>query len=250
METEVIPRTALEYAIRDRDAKLVVRCVAEGERLTRIGFAGELADASFSPAVVFTVLELALSRRQLEKLALGGGQLADMAREVLAPPPESADAEEWEIIRAIVEGDSGHVLAMTGKKRGILRNWAPELALLIPDLSKPAVAALLEKGFADRVRPRVLKTFIDEVKTPDVLANLSYRERLMYANLAIHIMQGETIYPDEDWYPMGNALVEGCDRGVYCHPYGYYYDPSHRYEPRFADDEYETPAHDIGKSRV
>ena len=246
MSNEVTPRTALERAIRLRDAKQVVSCIAECGKLTRPDLVCELADPAFSPVVVFLVLELALPKRRLEALGdIADGRLAAMVREARSPFPNNADKDEWKLIRAIVAGDSERVLAMTGAKRGILKNWSAELALLLADLSKPAVAALLAEGFADRVKPLVLKTLLNEVKTPDVLATLSYSERLVYANLMIHILQGEVIYPDEDWYPMGNSLAEGCDPGVYCHSYHYYYDPSHRYEPRFADGEYEKPAHDI-----
>ena len=174
-----------------------------------------------------------------------GNALRSLIGKTLTPFPTDLTGKEKRLIQAIITGDSAKLINMTQKENGILRNWSPELLIMLPELSKPAAVALLSDGFADHVKTRVFQFLIEEVGTPDVLDSFSYRERLMYANLMIHIMQGEAIYPDEDWYPMGNALANGSDRSVYCHAYGYYYDPSHRFEPRFADGEYTESVQEL-----
>lgn len=251
MATESTPKNPLERAIRDHDRALVVRFVAEGHTLASTTPAAELSAPEFPETVAMLVLKLALPRTRLEIINTNrwyhcnGDGMREMVRRALAPFPDRANAAEKKLIDAVVCADSAAVVKLVRKTPGTLRNFSPELLTMLPELTREAVVAFLASGFAPAVVPEVFRTLLREVKKPEALAELPYRKRLMYANLLIHILQGETIYPDEDWYPMGNSIANGCDRGVYCHPYHYYYDPSHRYEPRFADDEYEKPARKI-----
>lgn len=65
MASEAVPRDRLERAIRDRDAKRVVDCVAAGDALTRLDLVDELGYGDhFPPAVVLLVLEHALTPEQ------------------------------------------------------------------------------------------------------------------------------------------------------------------------------------------
>ena len=119
---------------------------------------------------------------------------------------------------------------------------------MLSELTREATVAFLTDGFAPAAVPKLFEFLLREADHPDVLADLPYRKRLMYANLLIHILQGETIRPYEDRYPMGNSIEDGCDRSVYCRTHSYCFDPRHRYCPRSADDEYEKPARDTRKA--
>ena len=254
MALEFTPKNPLERAIRERDRALVVRFVAEGGHLTCPAPAGWLLPPAFPAEVAQLVLKLALTRSRLKIIDTdrwyhyNGEALRETVRQALAPFPDRANAAEKKLIDAVVRADSAAVVKLVRKTPGTLRNFSSVLLVMLPELTREAVVAFLASGFAPAVVPELFRALLREVKKPEALAELPYRKRLMYANLLIHILQGETIYPDEDWYPMGNSIANGCDRGVYCHPYHYCYDPSHRYEPRFADDEYETPTHDIRRA--
>lgn len=245
MATEHTPKNPLERAIRERDRALVVRFVTEGRKITGTASAEWLFHPAFPRSVVMLVLKLALSPRRLATLRQRDDALGEAAREALAPFPERANAAERRLIDAVVRADSAAVVEETKRNPGTLRNFSPELFIMLPELTREATVAFLTAGFAPAVVPEVFRVLLRETDTPDTLAFLPYRKRLMYANLLIHILQGETIYTDEDWYPMGNSIEDGCDRSVYCHPHSFCYDPRHRYCPRFADDEYEKPSHEI-----
>ena len=251
MPSDFTPRNRLERALREGDRARVVRFVAEGDTLPRTTAAAALAAPEFPEAVAMLVLKLALTPKQLALIDTDrrrdrhGDAVRKMAARALAPLPKRANAAEKRLIDALVGADSAAVVELTGKKPGTLRNFSPGMFTLLPELTREATLAFMERGFAPEVVPEVFAFLLRETENPDALAELSYRKRLMYANLLIHLLQGDALSPDEDWYPMGNSVENGCDRGVYSRPHSYCYDPRHLYRPRAADDEYEKPAHDI-----
>ena len=189
-------------------------------------------------------LKLAIN---LSRRGMHGDALRETVRDALAPFPKRPNAAEKRLIDAVVRADGAAVIELVNEHPGTFRNFAPELLIMLPELSREATVALLSSGFAPAVVPELFRFLLREADEPDVLADLPYRKRLMYANLLIHILQGEAPRPDEDWYPMGNSIEEGCDRSVYCRTHSYCYDPRHRYRPRCADDEYEKPTRKIVK---
>ena len=256
MAIEFTPKNSLEQALHDDDRANVVRFVAEGEKLTCVASAGWLAHSGFPAAVVQLVLKLALPPEKLTFIGNNlmwflhyhGDGMRDAVRLALAPLPDQPNAAEKRLIDAVVRADSAKVVEVVKKKPGTLRNFSPELLIMLPELTREATLAFLTDGFAPTVVPKLFEFLLREAESPDVLADLPYRKRLMYANLLIHILQGEAVSPDEDWYPMGNSIEDGCDKSVYCHSYDYCYDPRHRYRPRSVDDEYEKPEHDIRRA--
>ena len=251
MAIEFDPHNPLERAIRERDRVQTVRFVAEGREIISGASVGWLAHPAFPESVVQLVLQLALPRKHLEIIDTdrwyhcNGAGLRETVRRALAPLPDKANAAEKHLIDAILRADSAAVVDLAGKSPGTFRNFRPELLVMLPELTREATVAFFTNGFVPAVIPRLFEFLLREADTPDVLADLPYRKRLMYANLLIHILQGETVRTDEDWYPMGNSIEQGCDRRVYCRSYSYYYDPRHIYEPRFADGEYEKPKHSL-----
>ena len=255
MAIEFTPKNSLEQALREHDRAQVVRFIAEGDKLSGNRPAAWLAGSDFPPEVVQLVLKLALTREQLKAMDNYYWHFRNGARELdipvmlaLAPPPDRPNAAEKHLIDAVVRADSAKVVELVKKKPGTLRNFSPELLIMLPELTREAILEFLANGFAPAAVPELFALLLRETESPDVLDSFSYRERLMYANLLIHILQGEAVSPDEDWYPMGNSIEDGCDKSVYCHSYDYCYDPLHRYCPRFADDEYEKPEHDIRRA--
>lgn len=254
MANDLTPRNPLERAICKHDAKQVVRFVAEGYKLTQTEIAAEMGYGDLPPAVVMLVLELALTPEQREMIhsywwhSRHGRNLWGLKIKAFHPMYDKPNEAEKRLIDAVVRADSAVVVELVGKKPGTLRSFSPELLIMLPELTREATLALLTDGFIPAVVPELFAFLLREVETPEIFADLPYRKRLMYANLLIHILQGEAPDPDEDWYPMGNSIEDGCDRSVYCRTYSFCYDPRHRYRPRCADDEYEPPAHDVRRA--
>ena len=251
MTSDVAPKNRLERAIREHDRAQVVRFVAEGYKLSQLDMAAEMGCGDFPPAVVMLVLELALTPEQRKDIHTYRWHFHHGSNPVniewSVPRSDKPDAAEKKLLDAVVRADSAAVVELVKKKPGTLRGFSAELLIMLPDLTREATLAFLTDGFAPTVVPKLFEFLLREAETPDVLADLPYRKRLMYANLLIHILQGEAPAPDEDWYPMGNSIEEGCDRSVYSRPHSYCYDPRHRYRPRCADDEYEKPTRKIVK---
>lgn len=241
------PNTRLEKALMEHDRAQVVRFVAEGGRLSGTAPARWLATPAFPEEVAQLVLKLALPREMLESINTTrwyhyhGDALRETVRRALAPLPNRPNTAEKRLIDAVVRADSAEVLKLVREKPGTLRNFAPELLIMLPELTRHAVLALLTAGFVPAAVPMLFRFLVKEAEEPEVLADQPYRKRLMYANLLIHHLQGEAVSPDEEWYPMGNTVEDGCDRGVWCRTYSYCFDPRHLYRPRSADEEYEKP---------
>jgi hypothetical protein len=251
MATEHTSKNPLERAICERDRALVVRFVAEGYKLSQLDMAAEMGYGDFPPAVVMLVRELALTSEQREMVDSYwwnfryGKSLWHLKIKAFYPMYDKPDEAEKKLIDAVVRANSAAVVELLKEKPGTLRCFSPELLIMLPELTREATLAFLTDGFIPAVVPELFAFLLREADEPDVLADLPYRKRLMYANLLIHILQGEAPAPDEDWYPMGNSIEDGCDRSVYCRPHSFCYDPRHRYRPRSVDDEYEKTAHEI-----
>ena len=258
MAIEFTPKNSLEQALHDDDRANVVRFVAEGEQLHHVTVAGWLAHSGFPEAVVQLVLKLALSPEQLTFIGNNlawflhyhGVGMRDSIDLALAPLPDQPNAAEKRLIDAVVRGDSARVVELVKQKRGTLRNFSPELLIMLPELSREATVGFLARGFAPAAVPKLFEFLLRETDSPAVLDSFSYRERLMYANLLIHILQGEAISPDDEWYPMGDAVENGESRGRRFHYCSYCFDPRHCCRPRRADGEceYEKPEHDTRKA--
>ena len=248
MAVDFTPRNPLERALRERDRAQVVRFVAEGYKLTGTAPAGRLAHPAFPEPVVQLVLKLALPREKLEVVDTGrwyhyhGDGLRDAVRRAREPLPEKPNAAEKRLVAAVVRADSAAVVELVKEKPGTLRNFSAELLAMLPELTRAATLAFLTDGFAPAAVPEVFRVLLRETEDPAVLTPLPYRKRLMYANLLIHVLQGERIRPDEEWYPMGGTVEGGA--GVCRGSHSYCFDPRHRYRPRSAGDGYELPARD------
>ena len=195
------------------------------------------------------VFKLALPRRALfyQRYARRSEAYRELAILAARPLSGKPNATEKRLIVAIINADSAEVVKLVRKKPGILRNFAPELLTMLPELTREAAMLLLTGGFAPVAVPELFRVLVAEAETPEVFAGLPYRKRLMYANLVIHHLQGETVSPDEEWYPMGNTVDEGCDRRVLCRPHSYCFDPRHLFRPRGIDGEYEKPTRRIAR---
>ena len=169
------------------------------------------------------------------------------------PKAEPAPDEEA-LMRAVVAGDDREICRMLEEDGVSLRSLAEErcaaLCRALLNLKPYTIVLLLAYGIHYASVPELLKFLLQECEHADSLKDLDYKERLMLANLLIHILQGEIEPEDDDlieqdWYPMGNSIEDGCDRRVYCHSYSYYFDPRYIYRPRFVGGEYEKPKHSI-----
>ena len=159
-----------------------------------------------------------------------------------------------EMMQAVTDENDREICRLAEEDGGCLRSLTHErcavLCRKLLKLERYTIVLLLAEGIHYASVPVVLNFLLQECEHTDCLNGMDYKERLMLANLLIHILQGE-ITPDDDelvaqdWYPMGSSIEDDCDRHVYCHPYSYYYDPRHVYRPRFADGEYEQPKHSI-----
>jgi len=203
------------------------------------------------------VNKLALTPEQRKRLSSrwwsfrGGRDLLKMTLKAHEPLCDSkVDEAEKRLIDAVVRADSAEVVKLVRKKPGTLRNFAPELLIMLPELTREAAMLLLTEGFSTAAVPELFRILVAEAETPEILTDMPYRKRLMYANLLIHHLQGETVSPDEEWYPMGNTVDDGCDRRVLCRPHSYCFDPRHLYRPRGVDGEYEKPTRRIAREKV
>lgn len=163
--------------------------------------------------------------------------------------------EEQKLLAAIRNGNDQEVCRLIEKEEICLRSMTQEsMTTLFNSLKKldnPYTTVLLFKEGIHYASAAVfLKFLLRECEREKGLDDMDYKERLMYTNLLIHVLQEEITLEDddlvfEDWYPMGNSIKDGRDHRVFCHTYSYYFDPQHIYEPRSADGEYKKPKHSI-----
>ena len=97
---------------------------------------------------------------------------------------------------------------------------------------KKSIVELFECMIADEFQPGILQMFLKEVEKPELLAHLDYKNRLMYANMMIHIIQGKLShnkkFVNDKWFPFA---------GKKDHSYSYYFDPRHICQPWAEEDE-------------
>lgn len=247
------PEESLDEAVMQQDIATVVRLMIEQvskpepELLATPQFAG--LPRRVAALVVWFAMTL---RDRADALAFLRRENPDspvipLLRMALGAVTLEETEEERNLLEAVRCRNEAEMFRLIEEKQVRLCHDLEKLFHAFPELSRKALVTLLHSGFHDCMQPLLLRFLLNECERPWYPEFLDYRKRLMYANLMIHIFQGELTPDDrerieEDWFPMGNSIEAGCDRSVYCHPYSYYFDPRHRYQPRFADGEYETPA--------
>ena len=93
MAIDFKPQNALEQAIHDENNSGVVYAIAEEEVLTTLAPAGHLGYECFSDEVVFSVLLISATQKQLEMMTNGwfwgrhkvGDRLRNLVKEALSP---------------------------------------------------------------------------------------------------------------------------------------------------------------------
>lgn len=263
-KTKFDPEGELEEAILNKDNRKIIRLCVEavgkdGRGLTRpdilateefYSLPERTAVVTVACAINGSMRQKALSfvrRRHLESKV-------ELLEEVRRTPKTEPAADEETLMRAVMAGDDRKVRRLIEVDVVSLRSLADErcaaLCRALLNLKPYTIVLLLDLGIHYASVPELLKFLLRECEHADRLKDLDYKERLMLTNLLIHVLQEEITSEDDDlieqdWYPMGNSIEDGCDHRVYCHSYSYYYDPRHIYEPRFADGEYEKPEHSI-----
>lgn len=228
MASEFKPENMLEYAIHEFDQKKIIQAIAEEIPLNRLIAARWLDYEHFSDEVVFSVLLIAITQKQLKMMSNSwfrgffrvGKRLQKLVREALAPLPQEPSDIERKLIRAIIYRDNGEIIRLIREEGAVFSGFSPELLLMLPELSQSAVLAFLKDGLSPKLKAIVFGIFLKEVETPDLLEGFTYKERVRYANLMLHILAGVKISEHIPFYPDGDQPY-----------YFYYFDPEHRYDP-------------------
>lgn len=255
-----VPEGELEVAIAEEESGQIIFQIVEGNRLHR-------------PDILATDEFLNLPIRT-KSVVIGCGMDDYQQRDVLSfmrsrhpeseviylmedvdkIPKEEPLEDEEKLMRAIMDGNDRKICRLIEKDFVSIRSMTKErcsaLCRALLHLKPYTIVLVLALGIHYASVPRLLQFLLRECERDGSLKELDYKERLMLANLLIHILQGEIEPEDDDlieqdWYPMGNSIEDGCDRRVYCHSYSYYFDPRCIYMPRFVGGEYEKPKHSI-----
>lgn len=225
------PENELESAIAGRDIPGIVQAIAEGVSLERLAAIKLLGSEDFPEEVVFAVLMISTPRKKLQDMAKSGyffhhllpdnaSRLKTLIAASFTPLPEEPSPEEKRLIKAIVYGDSEQVCHLIAEENVKFCGFAPELLVMLPELSLEAVLMLLQNGLTAKLKAMIFGIFLAETANADILKSFSYAARVMYANLMLSLMQGEDISATGAWYPEARFC-----RRSYC------FDPEHRYEP-------------------
>jgi len=256
-----VPEGELEEAIMANDNSLIIQLIADAAGKDRGGLTrpnvlatDEFYDLPVRTAAVVIGCGLMcqnawsfMKRNHLE-------YLIGLMEDVKSVPKTEPGADEEELMRAVTDGNDRQILRLVNKEGLVLRSLSGERCAkfchTLLNLTPHTIVLLLALGIHYASVPVVLNFLLQECEHADRLNDLDYKERLMLANLLIHILQGEIEPEDDDlieqdWYPMGNSIEDSCDRRVYCHSYSYYFDPRCIYMPRFVGGEYEKPKHSI-----
>ena len=209
MGIDFMPENALEQAIYDRDIEGVVYAVAENNFLTKLAPASNLGAACFSDEVIFTIMFNSMSSKQLEMMTNGwfygylraGERLRQLAEAALEPLPENPSDGEKLLLKAIVFRDDAEVIRLIKEVKVVLRGFAPQLLVILPELSKEAVLTFLRDGLSAKLKAVVLGILLKETQKPDALKELSYAGLTGLCNLMIRIIAGKPVSPNEPWYP-------------------------------------------------
>ena len=210
------PQNPLEQAIHDCNNEMVIYAIAENHMLTKLAPASNLGKECFSDEVIFSVLLNAVTEKQLHTMTNGwfwghlkvGERLRKLVDETLAPLPQDPSEAEKKLIKNIIWRDNDEIIRLIKEEKAQFHSFAPELLLMLPELSKEAVLAFLKDGLSAKLKAVVLRIFLNETGEADLLQDFSYTERCKYANLMIKILAGIPVSADEPWYPEENPEEE------------------------------------------
>ena len=199
------PQNALEQAIYDHNGEMVIYAIAENNMLTTLVPASNLGYECFSDEVIFAVLLNAVTEKQLHTMTNGwfwghlraGERLRKLVNETLAPLPQDPSDEEKKLIKAIVWRENKEIIRLIREENAKFQGFAPELLIMLPELSQEAVLTLLRDGLSAKLKAIVWRIFLNETGKPDMLKDLSYTELCKYANLMIKILTGKPVSADE-----------------------------------------------------
>lgn len=247
-----IPEGKLEEAILKRQNGKIIQLIAEGAKLHRPDILAAVEFFSLSLRTASVVVGCGMDDRLrkealfLMKTILPEFEFCVFIEGVEKIPEGEPSEEEEKFMRAIAEGNERKICHLTEEEMLVLRSMSPEICAALfralPKLSHRAAVQVFAEGIHPASVPSVLKCLLRGCESATLLNEEEYKEKLMLANLLIHILQEEITPEDDDlimqdWYPMGNSIEDGCGHRAYCHSYSYYYDPRHIYKPRFADGE-------------
>lgn len=203
------PQNMFEKAIRDHNTDLLLQSITQGERVHRLVALSCLGSECFTDALIFAVLYSAVSQKQLETMRSwwfwgylhAGGRLRNLVEEALTALPQDPDEQEKKLVKAIVYRDNKEIIRLIQDEKVRFRGFAPELLLMLPELSKPAVLVFLRDGLSARLKGIVFRILLEECSKPDLLKSFSYEEHIKYINLMMRILAEKNISADEVWYP-------------------------------------------------
>ena len=130
-----------------------------------------------------------------------GERLRQLAEAALEPLPEQPSDGEKLLLKAIVFRDDAEVIRLIKEVKVVLRGFAPQLLVILPELSKEAVLTFLRDGLSAKLKAVVLGILLKETQKPDALKDLSYSDLTRLCNLMIRIIAGKPVSPEEPWYP-------------------------------------------------
>ena len=209
MGIDFMPQNALEQAIYDRNSEIIIYAIAENNMLTTLAPASNLGNECFSDEVIFSVLLNAVTEKQLHTMTNGwfwghlkaGERLRKLVDKTLAPLPQAPSESEKKLIKAIVWRENTEIIRLIREEKAKFHGFAPELLIMLLELSKEAVLTFLRDGLSAKLKAIVWRLFLNETEEPDLLKDFSYAERCRYANLMIKILAGKPVSADEPWYP-------------------------------------------------
>lgn len=205
MGIDFMPQNALEQAIYDCNGEMIIYAIAENNMLTTLAPASNLGNDCFTDEIVFSILFNAVTEKQLQMMTNGWfwghlkvkARLRELINETLTPLPQNPTDIEKKLIQAIVYRDSDKLIHLIKNEKAKFYGFAPELLIMLPELSPESTLIFLRDGLSPKLKAIVLRIFLKETHTPDLLANFSYGERCKYANLMIKILTGKTILSDD-----------------------------------------------------
>ena len=209
MAIDFNPKNSLEQAIHDYNVENIIYSIVENNRLNTLAPAGFLGDKKFSNEVVFTVLLLGMTNEQLNKTNNGwfygylrvGERLKALIKQAIEPFPNTPTEGEKELIKAIIYHDNQDIIHLIKNKHVKFNGFAPELLLMLPELSKEATLTLLQDGISAKLKAVILAIFLNRTNHSNIIEKFSYEEKIMYTNLMIKIILGKKLSAKEPWYP-------------------------------------------------
>ena len=134
MGIDFIPQNPLEQAIYDRNREMLIHAVAEGEVLTTLAPASNLGDECFPDEVIFAVLFIAATGKQVKTMTNGwfwgylhaGERLRKLTEETLAPLPQEPSPLERALIKAIVYRKNEEIIRLIEQENIKFHGFAVE----------------------------------------------------------------------------------------------------------------------------